>query len=151
MQGAGQQVVDVAQCAERFSGSARSFSELLAEILLGLGWANLGGDGGARVARAALYGRGAALTALDMSMNGLTNAAGIMCAEGLKENTSLRLLDLSRNRLGARTAEAFAASLRRNCTLRVLKLGWNVLGTPGTSDVIRSLSERGSVAMVELA
>ena len=62
--------------------------------------------------------------------------------EGLKENTSLRLLDLSRNRLGARTAEAFAASLRRNCTLRVLKLGWNVLGTPGTSDVIRSLSER---------
>ena len=99
-----------------------------------------------------LYGRGAAPTALDMGMNGLDQRGGHHVRRGAQgEHVAPSARPLAQSSAGR--AHPPTSPPRRSAataTLGVLKLGWNVLGTPGTSDVIRSLSERGGARPSQL-
>ncbi|CAM9559662.1 unnamed protein product, partial [Scytosiphon promiscuus] len=84
----------------------------------------------------------ASLTSLDLSCNGIDDAAGAYVARLLKRNSALVNVALGSNRLGALACRAFGESLCSNSTLRCLNLESNPLTGDGANfSGIRALAD----------
>lgn len=82
------------------------------------------------------------LTSLDLSCNGIDDAAGAYVARLLKRNTALVNVALGSNRLGVLACRAFGESLSSNSTLKCLSLESNPLTGDGTNiSGIRALAD----------
>lgn len=73
------------------------------------------------------------LTSLDLSCNGIDDAAGAYVARLLKRNNALVNIVLGSNRLGVLACRAFGESLCSNSTLRCLNLESNPLTGDGAN------------------
>ena len=104
--------------------------------------------GGAVPLMRSLATPGAALTALDVSFNGLDDAAGEAFGAALARNRVLQEVNVSHNKFTAATAAAVAAGLRANSALLALEIGFNDLTAPGSLAIISALD--ANTVLVEL-
>lgn len=82
------------------------------------------------------------LTSLDLSCNGIDDAAGAYVARLLKRNSALVNVALGSNQLGVLACRAFGESLSSNSTLKCLSLESNPLTGDGTNITgIRALAD----------
>lgn len=82
------------------------------------------------------------LTSLDLSCNGIDDAAGAYVARLLKRNTALVNVALGSNQLGVLACRAFGESLSSNSTLKCLSLESNPLTGDGANiSGIRALAD----------
>lgn len=80
-----------------------------------------------------------ALTRIDLSYNGLTDAAVKSLINFLTKNNVVEQLDLSCNRLGPNSAIAIAEGLKTNTTLKELSLKRNPWLAPGCLIIAKSI------------
>jgi hypothetical protein len=81
----------------------------------------------------------AALTALSMSSNAITDESALAIAEVLRDNEALTEMNLQHNQIGDQGAIAIAESLRANSVFTLLNLQHNMLTDEGGSALLAVL------------
>jgi len=122
--------------------------EALTQKHLQWGWKNLDTHDGAALAWVIRNNK--TCITLDLFVNEIFSAAGILVGAALADNTKLKSVDLQQAQIGPEGAKAIAESLKHNRTLMNLKMHYNCIGPEGTRYLAEALKRNEKLTNLDL-
>jgi len=128
--------------------NAGTKDDALTQKHLQWGWKNLDTHDGAALAWVIRNNK--TCITLDLFVNEIFSAAGILVGAALADNTKLKSVDLQQAQIGPEGAKAIAESLKHNRTLMNLKMHYNCIGPEGTRYLAEALKRNEKLTNLDL-